>query len=202
LRSIWVRPQKTAWEVIQTEDQTIINLFWERSEDALVALERKYGRLLHRTAYSVLENRQDSEETVADSYMKLWDAIPPARPESLCAYALRIVRNTALNRLQHRQRQKRDARQDVLLSELSECLSASDSPAAQLEAEETLELINRWLHSLKKTDRLLFMRRYFTLQSIEHIAADFGMTPNAVSIRLCRLRSALRQELRKEDICV
>ena len=186
--------------MIQTEDQTIIKLFHERSEEALAATERKYGRLLQRTACAILENRQDSEEAVADSYLKLWDAIPPAQPESLMAYALRVLRNTALNRLQHRQRQKRDSRQDVLLSELSECLCAPDDPAAHLEAEETLALINHWLHSLKKTDRLLFMRRYFTLQSTEDIAADFGMTPNAVSIRLCRLRAALRQELRKEDI--
>lgn len=200
MRSLWVRPRKTAWEVIRTEDQTIIKLFHERSEEALAAMERKYGRLMERTALAILENRQDSEETVADSYMKLWDAIPPAKPASLCAYALRVVRNTALNRLEHRQRQKRDARQEVLLSELSECLSAPGNPSEQLEAEETLALINRWLSSLKKADRLLFTRRYFTLQSIDCIAADLGMTPNAVSIRLCRLRGALRQELRKEDI--
>jgi len=134
--------------------------------------------------------------------MAVWDAIPPARPDSLCAYALRTVRNTALNRLQYRQRQKRDARQDVLLSELSECLGRGSDPGEHMEAEETLAAINRWLHMLKKHDRLLFTRRYFTLQSIDSIAADMGMTPNAVSIRLCRLRSALRQELRKEDISV
>jgi len=202
LRSIWVRPQKTAWEVIQTEDQTIIKLFHERSEEALAAMERKYGRLMERTAFAILENRQDSEEAVADSYMKLWDAIPPAHPDSLCAYALRIVRNTALNRLQHRQRQKRDARQDVLLSELAECRSGGGDPGERINAEETLTLINRWLAGLKKHDRLLFTRRYFTLQSIERIASDMGMTPNAVSVRLCRLRAALRQELRKEDISV
>ena len=188
------------WEVIETEDQTIIKLFQERSEEALAATERKYGRLMERTAFAILENRQDSEETVADSYMKLWDAIPPARPDSLCAYALRVVRNTALNRLSHRQRQKRDARQDVLLSELAECLSGGEDPGERMDAEETLALINRWLGSLKQADRLLFTRRYFTLQSIERIAAELGMTPNAVSIRLCRLRAALRQELRKEDI--
>lgn len=202
MRSIWVRPQKTAWEVIQAEDQTIIKLFHERSEEALAAVERKYGRLMERTAFAILENRQDSEETVADSYMKLWDAIPPAQPSSLCAYALRVVRNTALNRLEHRQRQKRDTRQDVLLSELAECLGDARDPGEHMEAEETLDVINRWLGSLKKHDRLLFTRRYFTLQSIGHIAADMGMTPNAVTIRLCRLRTALRQELRKEDITV
>ena len=188
--------------MIPTEDQTIIKLFHERSEEALAATDRKYGRLMERTAFAILENRQDSEETVADSYMKLWDAIPPARPDSLCAYALRVVRNAALNRLQHRQRQKRDARQDVLLSELSECLGSKHDPGERMEAEETLALINGWLRTLKKQDRLLFTRRYFTLQSIESIAADMGMTPNAVSIRLCRLRTALRQELRKEDISV
>ena len=197
-----MRPQKTVREVNHTEDQTIIRLFHERSEEALAAMERKYGRLMQRIAFSILENRQDSEETVADSYMKLWDAIPPAQPESLAAYALRIVRNTALNRLEHRKRQKRDARQDVLLSELAECLSGGGDPGERMEAEETLVLINHWLGTLKKHDRLLFTRRYFTLQSTERIAADLGMTPNAVSIRLCRLRAALRQELRKEDIPV
>ena len=134
--------------------------------------------------------------------MQLWDAIPPEQPRYLSAYAARIVRNMALMRLQHRQRQKRDSRQDVLLSELSECLGSNRDPGEHMEAEETLALINGWLRTLKKQDRLLFTRRYFTLQSIESIAADMGMTPNAVSIRLCRLRTALRQELRKEDISV
>jgi len=132
--------------------------------------------------------------------MRLWDAIPPEQPRYLSAYAARIVRNTALMRLQHRQRQKRDSRQDVLLSELEECLPSTSDPEAELECAETLEIINGWLDALSPRDRSIFVRRYFSMDDLEHIAADFGMTANAVSVRLHRLRAALRNHLVKEDV--
>ena len=118
----------------------------------------------------------------------------------MSAYAARIARNRALMRLEHRQRQKRDGRQDVLISELEECLASPGGVEEELEAEETLELINDWLDMLPARDRSIFVRRYFSMDDLEHIAADFGLTANAVSVRLHRLRSALRNHLVKEDV--
>lgn len=163
-------------------------------------LERKYGGLLRRLSYGILRNDQDAEEVVNDCYMAVWDAIPPEQPRYLSAYAARIARNRALERLSYRQRQKRDSRQDVLISELEECLAAPDSPEAELEAAETLELINDWLDMLPARDRSIFVRRYFSMDDLERIAADFGMTANAVAVRLHRLRAALKNQLVKEDV--
>ena len=188
--------------MIQTEDQTIIKLFWERSEDAIALLDRKYGRLLRHITNGILENRQDSEEVINDTYMKLWDSIPPEQPRYLSAYSIRIARNTALMLLEYNRRDKRDMRQNVVLSEVEECLPSQSTPEQELEEAETLLLINRWLESICKKDRTLFMRRYFSLDSLENIASDFGMTPNAVSIRLCRARAELKQVLEKEDVTI
>lgn len=163
-------------------------------------MERKYGALLQRISYGILRSKQDAEEVVNDCYMAVWDAIPPERPRYLSAYAARIVRNRALMRLEHRQRIKRDGRQDVLLSELEECLPSPSDPEAELEAAETLEIINRWLDTLPSRDRSIFVRRYFSMDDTEHIAADFGLTANAVAVRLHRLRAALKNHLIKEDV--
>lgn len=132
--------------------------------------------------------------------MAVWDAIPPEQPRYLSAYTARIARNSALMRLEHRQRQKRDGRQDVFISELEECLAAPGGIDEALEAEETLELINDWLDTLPARDRSIFVRRYFSMDDLEHIAGDFGLAANAVSVRLYRLRSALRKRLVKEDV--
>ena len=156
--------------------------------------------MLRRISYGILRQNQDAEEVVNDSYMQLWDAIPPEQPRYLSAYAARIVRNMALMRLQHRQRQKRDSRQDVLLSELEECLPSPSDPEAEVEAAETQEIINDWLDTLPPRDRSIFVRRYFSMDGLEHIAADFGMTANAVAVRLHRLRAALKNHLIKEDV--
>ena len=189
-------------EVIQTEDQTIIKLFWNRSEDAIALLDRKYGRLLRRITNGILKNEQDSEEVINDTYMKLWDSIPPEQPHCLSAYSIRIARNTALKLLAYNHASKRDMRQSIVLSEIEECLPSQSSPVQEMEEAETLLLINRWLDTLSKKDRTLFMRRYFSLDSLENIASDFGMTPNAVSIRLCRARADLKQVLEKEDVTI
>ena len=93
-------------------------------------------------------------------------------------------------------------RQSIVLSEIEECLPSQSSPVQEMEEAETLLLINRWLDTLSKKDRTLFMRRYFSLDSLENIASDFGMTPNAVSIRLCRARADLKQVLEKEDVTI
>ena len=104
------------------EDGTIIRLFWERSQDALALLDKKYGRLLRHIARNILPDGRDAEEAVSDAYLHLWNSIPPNRPEQLLAYAAKCSRNAALNILQSQRRKKRDGRSDVLFSELDECL--------------------------------------------------------------------------------
>ena len=112
------------------DDEKITALFWERSQTALELVDRKYGGILRSAALNILKDPRDAEEVVSDTYMKLWDSIPPQRPRQLLAYAAKINRNGALMALRQKHRQKRDGRGDVLYSELDECLaSAGASPS-------------------------------------------------------------------------
>ncbi|MDY5100956.1 MAG: sigma-70 family RNA polymerase sigma factor [Oscillospiraceae bacterium] len=178
----------------------ILRLFQARSEDAIGQMEQKYGKLLRRIVNEILANSQDTEEVLNDTYMKLWTTIPPQKPRFLSAYAVRIARNRALKTLEYNRRLKRDERKNVLFSELEECLPGGSSPERESEAAETLSAIERWLDGLGERDRSLFLRRYFAMDSVESMARDFGMSPNAVSIRLCRMRSALKDHLEKEGV--
>lgn len=184
------------------DDELIIRLYQSRSEDAVIHTERKYGKLLLRLAGNILRDSRDAEEAVWDTYTHLWNSIPPQHPRQLLAYSAKLCRNAALDILRKRQSQKRDDRGDVLLSELDGCLHAGEDPSARLEERELVLLINTYLLSLDKTSRILFVRRYFAMDTVEELAADFGMTKNAVNVRLHRVRQGLRKHLNKEGVAV
>lgn len=184
------------------KDETIIGLFFDRSQDALTLLDRKYGRLLRHVTGNVLRDPRDAEEAVSDAYMKLWDSIPPERPANLMAYAVRLSRNAAVDVLRRSRCQKRRHEADVLLSELDECLPGGAEVEEYLEAQELAEQINDYLRTLDADSRSLFIRRYFSMDELEELASDFGLTKNAVSARLYRTRRGLQQHLRKEGIAL
>lgn len=184
------------------EDETIIQLFWARSQDALTQIQQKYGKLLQHIAGNILHDPRDVEEAAADTYLRLWNSIPPNRPQHLQSYAAKLARNAALDILRTRNRGKRDTRSDILFSELDECIAASGHISARLEEQELVELINRYLRTLDGSSRNLFIRRYFAMDELEKLAADFGMTKHTVSARLYRVRKGLQKYLRKEGIAV
>lgn len=182
------------------EDETIIQLFWERSQDAVALFDRKYGKLLRRITANVLGDKRDAEEVVADAYMKLWDSIPPKRPEHLLSYAVRISRNAAYDVVRRQGRAKRGGRADLCLSELDECIPSSLDVEAAADARMVSELIDRYLGTLDKETRALFVRRYFSMDELGELAADFGLTAHAVSARLYRVRQGLKAYLQKEGV--
>lgn len=184
------------------EDEIIIQLFWERSQKALTLTGQKYGNLMQRVASNILRDHRDAEEAVSDAYMKLWNSIPPNRPGSLLSYALRLSRNAAIDILRERQRQKRDSRNEVLFSELEECLPDNGDPAARLEEQELAALINQYLGTIDSISRKLFVRRYFAMDELSELAKDFGMTRHDVSVRLYRVRQKLRKFLEKEGVAI
>lgn len=180
------------------KDETILGLFFDRSQDALTLLDRKYGKLLRHISGNVLRDPRDAEEAVSDAYMKLWDSIPPERPASLMAYAARLSRNAAVDILRRSRCQKRRSEADVLLSELDECLPGAMDVEEQLAEQELVEQINAYLRTLDADSRSIFIRRYFSMDELEELAADFGLSKNAVSARLYRIRRGLQNYLRKE----
>lgn len=184
------------------DDETIVRLFWERSQDAIGLSQRKYGALLRHIAGNILRDPRDAEEAVEDAYMRLWSTIPPQRPRYFLGYAAKLTRNAALDILRQTHRKRRDGRADVLLSELDECLASPGDPFSAIEQEELVRLINRYLAALDCTSRSLFVRRYFAMDELDELAADFCMTKHNVSARLYRVRQGLKNYLNKEGVAV
>ena len=179
------------------EDMKIVELFWERDESAINHCSDKYGKWLRTIAYNILLNREDSEECENDTYVKAWNAIPPARPQILKAYLGRIIRNLSINRIEEKCAKKRGG-DNLLLSELSECIPSDTSVEAQIELKELTDLIATWLGGLIKEERIIFVRRYWFGDSVKVIAADLKATPNRISGTLFRLRKSLKERLEKE----
>lgn len=178
------------------EDKTIIQLFWERSEQGIEALHHKYGSFLFRIAMNLLANKQDSEECVNDTYLQTWNSIPTARPNSLKLYTGRIARNLAINRLKHNLAQKRGRNVTDLLSELSECIpSCADIPGVEYEQALLQNTISTFVEGLDDTNRCIFVRRYWMGESVGSIATLVGISENAVSTRLFRMRADLKDAL-------
>ena len=184
------------------EDSRIIALLFERSEQALSALGRKYGPAVMALAGNILGNRLGAEECADDTWLGVWNTVPPQYPEHLKAYTLAITRNLALSRYHANTAQKRNSFYDAALDELADCLAAPTDVEAEVEAKELAAAINRFLATLPKADRQMFLCRYYLADPVFLIAAKLGMKSGQVSLRLFRLREKLRKFLEKEGLPV
>ncbi len=182
------------------DDSMIIALFNERSQQAIIKLSEKYGKISHRVAFNVLGNHEDAEECVNDALLIMWNSIPPENPSPLVTYLLKVVRNTALKKHRKRTSQKRNSFYDVALEELENVLFANNSPESELIAKELAQKINEFLDNTERDTRIMFVRRYFYGDSVKEIASLTGSSPHFVSVRLSRVREALRKYLTKEGL--
>lgn len=179
------------------EDKKILELLWDRVESALDALAKKFGRRLLYTAMNILGNPQDAEEAVSDTYLALWNTIPPQKPDPLAGYVHRTGRNVALKKYRHLSAQKRATQYDVSLEELSGILPGP-SFEEQMDARELGRAIDAFLDTISKENRVLFLRRYWFGDSVKHLAKAMGLSENTVSVRLSRIRGQLKDYLNKE----
>lgn len=179
------------------DDRRILQLLWARAESAIDALQRKYGRRLLQTAANILGCPQDAEEAVNDTYLALWNAIPPAKPDPLCAYVYRVGRNTALNHLRHRDAEKRHSRYDASLEELADILPGGTLEEA-MDARELGLAIDRFLDTLPKESRTLFLHRYWFGDDLCQLAKEQQINPTTLSVRLHRIRRKLKDYLIRE----
>ncbi|MBQ8397580.1 MAG: sigma-70 family RNA polymerase sigma factor [Clostridia bacterium] len=183
-------------------DATIMTQLHARDETALAALEQAYGRLCRSIAQNVLGSAEDAEECVNDTWLRIWQSIPPARPSSLSAYAGMITRRLAINRYHAATAARRDARAVVTTpyDELAELIPADGEVGDRLEAEALAGAINAFLATLKTEDRLLFVRRYWYLDPPTALAAQLGVSENTLYVRLHRMRKRLRAYLEKQNL--
>jgi len=179
------------------DDVHILKLLWERSEAALPALQQRFGSRLYRIAYNILDSHSDAEEAVNDTLLALWNAIPPESPQPLEGYIYRTGRNIALKKLRFRSAQKRSGQYDLSLDELAGALP-DNSMQEELDARALGQAIDRFLSSLSDENRTLFLRRYWFGDLLQSIAKDFGISENAATVRLSRLRKQLKDYLYKE----
>ena len=182
-------------------DIRIIELFTSRSKEAVSALSKKYEKLCKSISYNILRNKEDAEECVNDTYLKVWDSIPPAKPDNLTAYVCRIARNISLDKLRYNLRSKRNGNTDALLSELSECIPSMDN--VEESADDTLKnAITDFLDGLSDRDRKIFIRRYFFCDDVKSISKKLGVTETNVTTILNRTRNNLKKYLSDNGIAV
>lgn len=178
-------------------EQEIIALFEKRSEDAIAETGKQYGRYCRSIVGHILWQKEDVEECLNDIWLALWNAIPPAKPESLQAYLAKTARNMALNAYKKNHAKKRETdRVAISYEELSECVSDRTDVEESYEAKEVAEKINLFLKQCSNKQRELFLWRYFYLDSIGEIAARTGKKESAVRTELFRMRKQLAQFLK------
>ena len=182
------------------KDQEIIRLFFERSEQAITQLTVRYGTAVRNTVAYILRDPQDAEECINDTYLQVWNSIPPQHPTHLGSFTCRIARNVALNRHHFNTAAKRSGGYDAVLDELAESIPAPATVESACEARELAESINRFLAALSPDDRIMFIQRYWLGAAVTQIALEMGLTQPAVSVRLFRIRKRLKNYLRKEGI--
>jgi len=183
------------------EDKKIVELYWERSETAIVETQKRYGGYCHYIAYNILYSHEDAEECVNDTYIKAWNALPPHRPERLAAFLGIITRNTALDRyLSDRTKKRGGGQTEAVLNELSECVPDEKSSGCMADELALREAINGFLGSLPAQKRIIFMRRYWYMSSVKEIAEDYGLTESNVKVTLLRTRNRFKAYLEKEGI--
>ena len=184
------------------EDSKIIDLFFARSEQAIGELDKAYGSAVRKTAANILCDRLDVEEIVNDTYLGVWNSIPPHRPEPLVSFVCRIARNQAVSRLRGEKAARRNSGFDLVLDELMEFLPSNMDVEADYDRKELMAAINRFLSALDYDDRYIFVRRYWFADSVKEIAVSMKTRENRVSVRLFRLREKLRSTLKKEGFAV
>lgn len=184
------------------DDSKIIDLFWQRSDQAISVAEEKYGKLCRMITGNLLRNEEDAEECVNDVWHNLWNAIPPERPRNLTAFIARIARNLAMKRLTYRTASKRQAAV-VSFEELNQCVPDPVTPESVLERKALARAVDAFLDTLEPEDRNLFLRRYWFFDSTKTLAGTFQLSESNVKIKLHRIRKKLKDYLEKEaDIYV
>lgn len=178
------------------DDREIVNLYWQRDSNAIAETASKYGNFCKSIAQNILDNHEDAEECVNDTYLKTWNAIPPRRPDILSAFLGKITRNLSFDRFRHKHAQKRGSGEiELVLDELGECVSGADSTVQEVEKKELIREINRFLDTLPKEKCHLFLCRYWYAFPLTKIAKQFDMTESHVSVTLHRIRNKMKDYL-------
>jgi len=181
------------------DDGTIVELYWNRSEQAVEETRKKYGAYCFSIALNILNSREDAEESVNDTYHVAWNCIPPHRPSVLATFLGKITRRISIDRWRKSQAVRRGGGEiAIALEELEECIAGNGTVEEELERQELIALMNSFLKTLPDTERRVFLRRYWYMDSVPDISNRFGFSESKVTSMLHRIRGKLRVQLEKE----
>ena len=184
------------------DDEKIIEMFFEWSEQGIRELDMKYGAICHNLAYNIVNNRQDAEECVNDAYLGAWNAIPPTRPNPLLSYIVKIVRNISLKIYWRKEAAKRSGHYKVALEEVESYIADQKTVEDEIEARELARIIEDFLDTLTLENRVIFMRRYWFADSYKDIAEFVGLSEKNISVRLTRIREKMKQYLIEREVFI
>lgn len=186
--------------IFQIDDKNIIRHYLARLEQAIEETKQKYGKVIYRLAFNILYNYEDAEECEEDTYLKLWNSIPPKQPDNFKAYCMRIARNTALTRFQYNHADKRDVNLqlslDGLIEEYGDFMFSQSVDAK--DSERLSQCFNRFLESLSAKKRKVFLLRYWYFMPVKDIMTECNLSQSQVESILFRIRKKLKEELCKE----
>ena len=184
-------------------DEQIVELYWQRNEQAIKQTDIKYKSFLLSLAYNIVHDTRDSEECLSDTYIGAWSSIPPARPTSLKAFLATIMRRTAIDCYKARKRQKRVASElTVSLSEVEDFISDDDDMHSETDAKELGRVISDFVRSLSDRRMYIFMSRYYFARPIKEIARLLECSESTVNKEIATIKCDLKEKLEKEGYSI
>lgn len=182
------------------EDKDIVELYLQRNEKALEYTKQKYSNYCLSVANRLLRTYEDSEESVNETWLAAWNSIPPHKPECLRTFLGKITRNISLKKIRSESALKRGAKEyELVYEEIENWLVSSECVEIDFDKKELAESINRFLENISETERIVFVRRYWYIQSISEIAEYFSFSESKVKSLLFRIRKKLYKQLKKEN---
>lgn len=183
------------------DDNSILELYFERSEAAVSETAVKYGGYCYQIAYNILTSKEDAEESVNDTYLTAWNSIPPRRPSILAAFLGKVTRHLSIDRWRMTNAKKRGGGEfELALEELEGCVSGEETVEGEYNRRELRRSLNKFLGTLTETERNVFLCRYWYLDSVAQVAQMFGFSESKVKSMLFRIRGKLRKQLEQEGL--
>lgn len=183
-------------------DEEIIEMFFERSEQAIRELDNKYGKIYYALSHNIVGNRQDAEECVNDTYLGAWNTIPPIKPNPLQAYICKIVRNISLKTYYRKEAAKRNSHYTIAMEEIESYIADPNTVEVEIEVKELAHIIENFLDTLTQKERVIFMLRYVYMDTYADIANRVGISEKNVSVRLTFIRKKLKKYLIKREVFI
>lgn len=195
--------QSTKTLKIPLDDDKIIELYWQRDEEAIEATDFKYRKYLYKIAYNIVRDNVDCEECLNDTYLGSWNAIPPSKPSVLKAFLTTIMRRISIKRYHNNLRKKViPSEMTVSLSELEDFIVGDEDVGDDFDAVKLGEIISNFVRCLSEREKFIFMSRYYLAEPIDIIARNLGLSRSTINKELAAIRSALKEKLESEGYLI